>query len=447
MDIFYQQRDFFSIGKTLPLSHRLEGLDQLEKALKKENENIFQALYQDLGKSAIESEMSETRFVLDEIKRAKKNLKSWAKPQKVRTPLLLQPGKSFIAPYPLGVVLILSPWNYPLRLSLCPLIGALAAGNCSLLHLSPHAPHTAKVIEKFIAQSFPKEWVTVLTGGIKEVQQLLTLPLGHIFFTGGAKVGSLLSQAAAKTLTPITLELGGQNPAIVHRDAPLPVTARRLAFGKFFNNAQTCVAPNCIFVHEQIAKDLIHELSNVLIDWQKTHSWGKIINRAHWERLDKMLRGQNIIYGGKRERNNLSIEPTLVFDPSWESTLMTEEIFGPILSIKTYKDSEKLLETLRQKFSPLASYLFTYNSNLQERFLQTIPCGQACLNDVLLQANNPSLPFGGVGKSGYGRYHGRQSFLTFSSMKSVLKKPFYLDISLRYPPYTPRKKKWLRRFL
>lgn len=446
MDIFNKQRDFFNSGETYPLAHRMEGLKRLEKALKENHQNICQALKDDLGKSALESEMGEISFVLDEIKRAKKNLKSWTKPQKVKTPLLLWPAKSTIAPFPVGIVLIISPWNYPLRLSLCPLVGAIAAGNCAFLHLSPQAPHTTRVIKDIIAKNFSPCQVATLSGEIREVEKLTTLPLGHIFFTGGAKVGRILAQNAAQNLIPITLELGGQNPAIVHYDAPLTLTAKRVAFGKFFNNGQTCVAPNSVFVHKKIAQTFIQKITQTLEDWGKKHSFGKIINEAHWDRLSKLLENQKIIYGGQKNREQLLMAPTIVHNPHWEDSLVEEEIFGPILLIKEYEDSQELFNTIRQKLSPLSSYLFTRDKKLKKSFLQTIPSGQSGLNDTLLQANNPHLPFGGVGKSGHGRYYGKESFLTFSNMKSILEKPFSLDIPLRYPPYTPQKKKWLRFF-
>ena len=445
MEIFHRQRAFFHNGKTRSYQHRREGLARLQGAIEGHQKEIEQALYQDLGKSPLDSALSEVYFLINEISKAQRQLKSWMRPQRVKTPLPLQPSTSYLLPCPLGVVLIMAPWNYPLRLSLCPLVGALAAGNCIILKLSPHAPHTARVIEQLISQNFSPDWVSVLAGDEQEVQQLLGHPLNHIFFTGSFEVGKLVARAAIQQFTPVTLELGGQNPAVVHLDADIMVTARRLAWGKFFNNAQTCVAPNFAFVHCSVMQDFREELQRVLASWSQQHSWGKVVNATHWDRLNDLLEGQNIIYGGERNREQLLVEPTLVLNPPWESPLMQEEIFGPVLPILEYEDIHELLSFLAGRPACLSAYLFTREISLQEKFIQIISSGSVCINDVLIQANNSHLPFGGVGRSGQGRYYGKHSFLTFSHLRAVMKKSFLFDFSLRYPPYTMQKKRWLRR--
>ena len=446
MEIFDRQQTFFQTGKTWPLSHRLEGLTRLEQAILDHRQDILEALSLDLGKSSIDVDIGEIGLLLGEIRRARRQLKSWMKPRPAKTPMIFWPARSYLLPCPLGVVLIMAPWNYPLLLSLCPLVGALAAGNCAILKLSPLAPHSAKIISQLIGQSFPQEWVHVLAGDISEVQQLFSQPLNHVFFTGGRKVGKLVAQACAKKLIPVTLELGGQNPAVVHRDANLTVTAKRVAFGKFFNNAQTCVAPNFIFVHSSIQWDFLAKLQGILQSWNN-HSWGKIINTAHWDRLHGLLDGQDVIYGGKGQRDKLLMEPTLILNPSWDSPLMQDEIFGPLLPILKYEDEEQLIRLLASKSSCLAAYLFTGDTQLQEHFSKMVPSGSICINDAVIQINNHHLPFGGVGESGQGRYHGEYSFLTFSFLRPVMKRPFFFDPSLRYPPYTATKQKWLRRIL
>ena len=443
MEIFYRQRDYFKTGKTRTLAHRLEGLAILERVLLSRRKDLFAALRLDLGKSDIDSDLGEVGFILDEIRQARRQLKSWMSLKKVGTPLFLRPGKSYLVPCPLGVVLIMSPWNYPFRLSLGPLVGALAAGNCAILKLSPHAPQSKALITELIAQNFPPGWVDVLVGDDQEVQQLLSCSLNHVFFTGSRKVGSLIAQSCAKKLIPVTLELGGQNPALVHHDADIPVTAKRLAMAKFFNSGQTCVAPNFIFVHRSVLKDFLPALQGALQEW-KDHSWGKLINREHWNRLEVLLEGQNVIYGGKGDVERLTWGPTLVLNPSWEDPLMAEEIFGPILPILEYEDEERIMERLSSRSACLAAYLFTPNRSLQERFVQLIPSGGICINDAILQINNPYLPFGGLGESGHGCYNGEYSFRTFSFFRPVMRRPFYLDLPLRYPPFTETKKKLLR---
>ena len=442
--LLQQQQSFFHTGRPQQFHHRLENLAKLRKTLTDREGDILQALSKDLGKSDIEAQVSEIDFLLKEIQWAQKHLKSWMKPKKAKTPLFLKPARSYLLPCPLGVVLIMAPWNYPLRLALCPLVGALAAGNCAILKLSPHAHHTSLLIQELIAQAFPPDLVAVLIGDVEEVQELLSHPLGHVFFTGSRQVGSLVAQSAAQHLTPVTLELGGQNPAVVHRDANLRVTVKRLAWAKCLNSGQTCVAPNFAFVHKSILPHFLQELKTVLETWSRHHSWGKIINAFHWERLNSYLKNQNIIHGGQSDRERLTLEPTLLLNPSWDSPVMQEEIFGPLLPVLEYECIEELMEFLLKRSAALSAYLFTYDTRLQKKFVKNIRCGSICINDAVIQVNNQHLPFGGVGESGHGCYHGEYSFLTFSHLRTVMEKPFFFDSCLRYPPYTQQRKKWLR---
>ena len=447
--LYPQQKKFFETNVTKSLKFRLENLQKLEQAIEQNHENIIQALNQDMNKSPAEALLSEVDFVLNEIRFIKKNLKSWMNPQKIKTPMYLWPAKSFLLPEPRGVVLIISPWNYPFRLSLSPLVGAISAGNCATLKLSEHTPHTSALIQKILQGIFSKDHIAVVEGGSEAGQELLTSPFDHIFFTGSSRVGKLVMQAAAKNLTPVTLEMGGKNPAILHKDAHLKSAVPRLLWSKFFNSGQTCLAPNFVFVHKSISENFLTQAKAIIQEWfgpspENNPSLTRMIHLQHWEKLKNYLQQENIYYGGKTSQEKLFIEPTLILNPSWDSTLIKEEIFGPILPVIEYSDFDGVLEKLKAKAHPLTAYLFSQDKNIQNKFIEQIRCGSVMINDALSHANNIHMPFGGVKESGTGCYYGKHSFGAFSHHKPITKKSVLFDFAVRYPPYSLRKLKILR---
>ena len=447
--LFEAQKQFFRKNETRAYQHRIASLSRLKKTLQKYEKDIVLCLHKDLKKPEVETLVGEFYFLLDEIRWAQKNLKSWMKPQKVKTPLMLWNHKSYEIPSPLGVVLIISPWNYPFRLLLSPLIGALAAGNCALLKPSEKAPHSSKLLQTIISEAFHPHHVSVITGGVKESEELLQKPFDHIFFTGSKAIGRLVLQASLTHLTPVTLELGGSNPVFVHKDCHLDSTVLRIAWSKFLNNGQTCLAPNFVFVHKDILDPFLEKLKSILTSWlkekQKT-SLSCIIDEAHWNTLNHYLENHNIYYGGQKDKKTLFIEPTLILNPPFDSPLVKEEIFGPLLSILEYKDFQSTLEQVKTLPPPLASYLFTKNKQIQRKFLTELQCGGVAINDAVLQAQNFHLPFGGVKESGWGNYHGKHSFDSFSHRKALMTTNSFYDFDIRFPPYTEKKLELLKKF-
>jgi aldehyde dehydrogenase (NAD+) len=444
------QRKFFATHATLPLNFRLEQLKKLETAIIKYNDEILAALYADLKKPKMEAFTSEIAFAIDEIRLMQKKLSGWMQPQSVKTPIHLQPAKSEIYRDPLGVVLIIGPWNYPFLLAITPLMGAIAAGNCAIIKPSEFAPHTAELIKKIIAECFSPSHVCVIEGGVAETTELLKLKFDHIFFTGSTPVGKIVMKAAAETLTPVTLELGGKSPTIVSPNADLDLAARRIAWGKFLNAGQTCVAPDYVYVHERVSKDLEKKLQEQIKkfyteDAKSSDSYARIINEKNFDRLCKLLNKEQVVYGGGSDRSSLYIEPTILNNVQWTDETMKDEIFGPILPLLKYQSLDEVFKTINSQPKPLAAYFFSQNENEVERFLTEVSFGGGCINDIIIHLANPHLPFGGVGSSGVGAYHGERSFLTFTHEKSVVRKSKWLDFDFRYPPYQAKHLKWIQK--
>lgn len=438
-DIILKKRAFFNSNKTKDVEFRIEQLQFLKKIILAHKDDILEALQSDISKPIFESYLAEL-YVVKDIDYAIKNIKSWTKPKKVSTPLDQFPSTSVIYPEPLGVVLIMSAWNYPFSLIISPLIGAIAAGNCAILKPSEIAPHTSKLIADIFQKNFDPAYISVIEGDAQTSQELLKEKFDYIFFTGGTAIGKIIMEAAAKHLTPVTLELGGKSPCIVDADVDLPKTARRITWGKFINAGQTCIAPDYLLVDRNIKKDLLIEIEKCLQEFygddpSQSADYGRIISKKHFNRLASLLNQGKIIVGGKTDPETNYISPTLIDHVSINAPIMQEEIFGPILPVIEYDNLTEAIAFVNERPKPLALYFFSKNPNNQERVLRETSSGGACINETIMHTAVPELPFGGVGSSGMGSYHGKASFDTFSHQKSVLKNSFFMDIKLRYPPY------------
>lgn len=445
-------RKFFSSGKTLDVNFRKQKLKQLKAEIIKNEKEIFEALETDLGKSSTEAYMSEVGLVLSEIDCCIKHLKKWAKPKKVRSPLAQFPSKSYILSEPLGVVLIMSPWNYPFMLTLNPLIGAIGAGNCAIVKPSRYSGATSDVIKKILNNVFSEDYVLVVLGGREQNQMLLDLKVDYIFFTGGVNVGKTVASKAAVNLTPTTLELGGKSPCIVDKSANIKLAAKRVVFGKFLNCGQTCIAPDYILVHESVKDQFIEFAKNEIQSMfgknpLENNLYGKIINEKHFDRLMGLIAKSKVAFGGNGDKITLKIEPTILNDVSLSDACMGEEIFGPIMPILTYKTLDQAKEIIKTYAKPLALYVFSNDKNFVSDVLNTISYGGGCVNDAIIHIASTKLPFGGVGESGMGHYHGKFSFDTFSHKKSIVKKSVVIDLPIRYQPYTKTKDSLIRKFL
>jgi acyl-CoA reductase-like NAD-dependent aldehyde dehydrogenase len=437
--IINQQRDFFASGKTKDVNFRLTQLKTLKQLVLENKEAVKAVLKADLNKPEFETYSSEIG-VIKEINYAIKNIKNWTKPKKAAVPLEFFNYSAKIYPEPLGVVLIIGPWNYPFSLNIAPLIGAIAAGNCAIVKPSEIAPHTSNLLFQLISKYYPPEYITVIEGGVETSQKLLAEKFDHIFFTGGTAIGKIVMEAAAKHLTPVTLELGGKSPCIVDTEINLEHTIKRITWGKFINAGQTCIAPDYILVNKKIKSDLVNGLKKCLTEFygenpETSPDFPRIISTKHFERLAKLLKCGKIIVGGKTNPEALYIAPTLIDNIALTDPIMEEEIFGPILPIIEYTDIAEAINLINSKPKPLALYIFSENKELQQRILQTTSSGGVCINDTVMQFAVSSLPFGGVGDSGIGSYHGKAGFDTFSHYKSVLKNTSLFDINWRYAPY------------
>ncbi len=430
-------------GQTRPLRWRLEQLERLSKALAENEAAALEALAHDLGKSPVEATF-ELVAIRQEIALSRRHLRRWMAPRPVPLDLALLPGRAWVEPQPLGCVLIIGPWNYPLQLSLHPLVSALAAGNSAVVKPSEQAPHTADLVAELLRQAFPPETVQVVLGDAAVASQLLEQRFDHVFFTGGGRVGSLVMQACGRSLTPVTLELGGKSPVIVLRDAELGVTARRIAWGKGLNAGQTCVGPDHLLVEPMVRDPLVAAMATELErfygpDPLRSPDLGCIVNDTRFQHLEALLAGARrngqVLVGGRSDAAARRIEPTLLAVDSLDDPLMQEELFGPLLPVLTINGLEEALDQIRRRPSPLALYLFSRSREAQQRVLEASRSGGVVFNDVVLQGGAAALPFGGVGPSGMGRYHGEAGFRTFSHERSVLRRPFLLDLPLRYPPY------------
>jgi aldehyde dehydrogenase (NAD+) len=435
--LLQRQRDFFATGQTKEIDFRLAQLKALKQAILAHQAEIMAAVHADLGKPEFEAFLTEVG-VTQEIDYAIKHLRSWAKPQKVSTSAITFPAKAEIRPEPLGVVLIISPWNYPFQLMISPLVGAIAAGNCALLKPSELAPHTSQVITKIIQATFQPQYIAVVEGGVEASQALLEERFDHIFFTGGTEIGKVIMAAAAKHLTPVTLELGGKSPCIVDREIHLEHTARRIVWGKFMNAGQTCVAPDYLLVHRSVKSALLTAIQKNIQEFygndpSQSPDFGRIISPRHFNRLADLLKGK-ILVGGETKAAERYIAPT-VMEATWDDPVMADEIFGPILPMLEYDELGEAIAQINARPKPLALYLFSRNKQAQARVLQETSSGGVAINETIMQIAPHTLPFGGVGSSGMGSYHGKYSFDTFSHRKSVFYKPFWLDLKVRYAPY------------
>ncbi|MBU5675640.1 aldehyde dehydrogenase [Alkaliphilus sp. MSJ-5] len=439
-NIVEKQREYFYTEETKDINFRISQLKLLKKIIIKNEEKLLIALKNDLNKSAFEAYETEIGTVLMELNYTIKRLRSWIKPKKVKTSITNFLSKSYIYSEPYGVVLIIAPWNYPFQLAISPLIGAIAAGNCAIIKPSEYATNTSKIVKEIINNNFKENFITVIEGGRDTNIKLLQQNLDYIFFTGSVSVGKAVMEEAAKNLTPVTLELGGKSPCIVHSDADIKLAAKKIVWGKFLNAGQTCVAPDYLFVH----KDIKYKLISCIIDTIKLFfgeepreslDYGRIINQEHLGRLGELLKEGSIIVGGDIDRNEKYISPTIMENITWNNHIMKEEIFGPILPILEYSSLNEVITSIRNHGKPLALYLFTKCKEVEREVLEKLSFGGGCVNDTIMHLTSPHLPFGGVGSSGMGSYHGKASFDTFSHKKSILKSSSYFDIKLKYPPY------------
>jgi aldehyde dehydrogenase (NAD+) len=428
------------MGFAQPIEIRKNSLKKLLASVIKYEEEIIKALYNDFKKPAFESVATETSYIVSDLKETISKIDNYAAPEKVKSNLLNFPSSDYIYREPYGKVLIIAPWNYPYQLALCPLIAAVAAGNSVVLKPSELAPATSAIIDKIISESFAKDHVRVELGGVDKSEELLKQRWDYLFFTGSVTVGKIVAKAAAINLTPVTLELGGKSPCIVDETAKIELTARRIVWGKFINAGQTCIAPDYILVHKIVKQKLVDALKSEIKkaygnDIKNSPDFARIINLKNWERLTNYLAGQHITFGGDSDKDSLFITPTLIDEPDLKSDLMQNEIFGPLLPIISYSDKSQLQSVIKSYEKPLSLYVFTENKNFSDYIISQFSFGGGCINDTLMHIANKNLPFGGVGHSGMGAYHGRSSFDTFSHKKSVSKKGTWLDVPLRYAPY------------
>ncbi len=449
-ELVERQRRYFTSGATAPVGVRKDYLRRLAKVIRTMEPEILEALKSDLGKCGAEGYMTENGMTLSEISYMLKHVDRLAKKRLKPTPLAQIPGVSYELPVPYGVVLIMSPWNYPFLLALDPLVDAIAAGNTAVIKVSKDAPATAEVVKRLVESVFPADYVAVVTGGRLENQALLSQKFDHIFFTGSKSVGRYVMEQASKHLTPVTLELGGKSPCVVDETADLARAAVRIAFGKYLNCGQTCVAPDYVLVHESV-RDQFVELLKIAIEEQysgdalNNPNYGCIVNEKHFNRLLGLIDPEKVVYGGRSEGRK--IEPTVMVDVTLDDAIMKEEIFGPVLPILTYKTAEEIKEIVAKNPTPLAFYLFTRDKVMEDKLMGSIPFGGGCVNDTIIHLATNYMGFGGVGESGMGSYHGRYGFETFSHKKSIVKKPATAELPLRYQPYTKLQEKLFRIFL
>ncbi|MCP2033278.1 aldehyde dehydrogenase (NAD+) [Planomicrobium sp. HSC-17F08] len=437
-----EQRDFFYTGATKSVSFRKAQLERLKQAIKVHENEILHALKLDLGKSEFEAYATEVGFILDSIGYMSKHLDNWMEPEQVKTPLHLQPAKSFVIREPYGSVLIIGPFNYPFQLIMEPLIGAIVGGNCAIVKPSETTPNVTKVIRTIIEEAFPSYYIRVVEGEREEVTALIHASFDYIFFTGSVNVGKVIMKAASERLTPITLELGGKSPAIVDQTANLDLAVKRIAWGKLMNTGQTCVAPDYVCVHESVKEEFMKKLIKTIRsfygkDALKSPDYGRIVSVQHFDRLAEIIKKEsaNIVTGGGMDRNERYIEPVVLDNINWDSPSMEDELFGPILPVITYNDLPALLRQIRKLPKPLSAYMFSENERATNFFLEELPFGGGCINDTVSHVGSVYLPFGGVGTSGVNSYHGKTSFETFTHAKSILKKSTKLSTNVLFPPY------------
>lgn len=438
--IVESQREFFLSQATKDVNFRLENLKKLKNAILKYEGRLNDALKKDLNKSAFEAYSTEIGFTLEEISYHIHHLKKWVKPTKIRTDLVNFYSRSYILHEPFGVVLIMSPWNYPFQLLFDPLVGAISAGNCAVLKPAHYSEHVTDTIVEMISETFDQRYISVFSGGRDVIQKMLDARYDYIFFTGSPFLGKIVMEKASKHLTPVSLELGGKSPCIIDEDADLAVAARRAIFGKLINSGQTCIAPDYFFVHSRIKKQFIEEVKRSIIlsygdDPRKSPDYGRIINREQFSKLCGLIRTGNVIFGGQSDEGERYVAPTILDNVKPDDPIMQEEIFGPIIPIMEYHNLEEVAAFVNSREKPLAFYFFTSSRRKEKWLLSRTSSGGGCVNDTVVHLTNPKLPFGGVGNSGMGAYHGIHSFNTFSHHRSILAKSTWLDVPLRYPPY------------
>lgn len=448
-EIVSSQKKSFQDGKTRSPESRKASLETLQTLVTENDKELCEAMNHDFGRPFFESFVTDIYTVLQEIDFHLKNLRKWMEPETVGGPVVTFPSKNVIYKQPFGTVLVIGAWNYPVYLTLMPVIGAISAGNTVVLKPSEMVPETSGLLKSLIQKYFEEDVLTVVEGGVEETTELLHQPFDKIFFTGSSRVGKIVMKAAAEQLIPVTLELGGKSPAIVHHDADIEVSTKRIWWGKTINAGQTCVAPDFVAVHESVRDEFIEISKKVLSefypdDYKPGENYTKILNESHFNRLKNLLNKSEVLFGGIAKKESLFMEPA-IFHAAWDDEIMQDEIFGPLLPILTYSESDSLIQKLRNMSSPLALYLFTKDMEFEERIIQEVPFGGGCINETVQHLGNLNLPFGGVGSSGIGSYHGKYSFDTFSRNQSVMKKPFWPDPDFRYPPYDETFKTWFKR--
>jgi len=449
--IIQEQKQYFLSGETKPLSFRIHQLTKLKQAIQKYEHEILFALKKDLNKSEKDAYMTEIGVLLEEISFMIKHAKSWVKPERVKTPVTHFGSKSVIYKEPYGTVLIIAPWNYPFQLAISPLIGAIIAGNTAVIKPSELTPTVSKLLKRIVAETFPPTYITVVEGAVETSQALLKENFDYIFFTGSVPVGRIVMEAAAQNLTPVTLELGGKSPVIVDESANLDLAARRIVWGKFLNAGQTCIAPDYLFVHEKVKQPLLDKMSDYIEKFYgknplENDDYTRIVSKRHFDRLVSFLSNGSVVIGGTYNEETLTIAPTVLDHISWDDAVMEDEIFGPILPVLTFQQIDECIEAIRNRPKPLALYTFTANEAIQQRIIHETSFGGGAMNDTILHIATPYLPFGGVGNSGIGSYHGKKSFDTFTHHKSVLHQTTKFDLPVRYPDFKDGLK-WIKRLM
>ena len=442
---------FFAAGHTRTLAFRIEQLKKLRTMIRTHEEEILEALRADLRKPDFEAIFSETQIVLQEIDHVITHLRQWMEPLTVDTPLMHFPAESHIVHEPYGTCLIIAPWNYPFQLLVAPLIGAMAAGNCCVLKPSEISVNTARLVSKLFAANFQPDYIRVVEGGVEETTALLRQKFDYIFYTGSTQVGKIVMEAAARHLTPVTLELGGKSPCIADKKIKIPVAARSICWGKFFNAGQTCIAPDYLLVHKDIRDELLEEMGKAIVrfygkDAAKSPDYARIIGERHFRRLVSLIDREKVFHGGSYDESQLYIEPTILTHVEWDDKVMADEIFGPLLPVLEFSDPEEAVAMINARPKPLAMYIFSRSDRFADYLTSRTSSGGVCINDTLSHITTHSLPFGGVGDSGMGAYHGKASYTLFSHAKPVMRKSMGIEMKLRYPPYrkvTP----WLRKII
>lgn len=443
-EVVEKQKEFFKTGKPIDINYRKKALIKLRDAVDKYEEKILYALKLDLGKSEFEGYETELGIVKSELKNTIKNLEKWSKPKKVRASIMNPFSDNRIYNQPYGVCLILSPWNYPFQLALMPLIGSIAAGNTSILKLSEISSFTSGIVREIIGEIFDEEYVAVFSGEVEEAINLIESDVDFIFYTGNPKIGVSVAESAGRRLIPCVLELGGKSPCIIDRKADLDNVAKKIVWGKFMNAGQTCVAPDYIIADRLVFLELRDKLVHYIKEFYgenpiESDDYPKIINKKNFDRILNLIEGKRLICGGKYDDDSLKIEPTILEVSSMDEKIMQEEIFGPIIPIIIYKNKSEIFEIIDKNKNPLALYLFTDNSSFEKEIIEKVSFGGGCVNDTIIHCTSEGLPFGGIGRSGIGNYHGKASFDAFSHKKSVVKSKKFADISMKYPPFNEKK--------